>query len=63
MISLSIKPYCESCGDFEADVENPTKLYFDSDKPLLSGDTVIRCKNRELCDRIRRYYNDVHEEV
>ena len=62
MIILKVADYCASCGDFEADVENPTKLYFDSDKPLLAGDTVIRCGHRELCDRIRRYYDDVHEE-
>ena len=61
MIILSIKPYCESCGDFEADVEKTKKLYFD-DEPMLMGDTVIRCKHRELCDRIRRYHNDNKEE-
>ena len=55
MICLKVADYCASCGDFEADVEHPTKLYFDSDKPLLSGDTVIRCKHRGQCDRIRRY--------
>lgn len=62
MIILSIKPYCESCGDFEADVEKSKELYFDDGEPMLrNGETVIRCKNRELCDRIRRHYNDKEE--
>ena len=62
MICLKVADYCASCGDFEADVEHPTKLYFDSDKPLLSGDTVIRCKHRGQCDRIRRYRLDDNKE-
>lgn len=62
MIILSIQPYCETCGDFEADVERPTKLKFVSFEPLIAGNTVIRCKHRELCDRIRRYHNDNKEE-
>ena len=61
MIILKVADYCASCGDFEADVERPRKLYFGDDF-LLSGDTIIRCEHRELCDRIRRYHNDNKEE-
>lgn len=55
-IRLEVQPYCENCLIFEADVENPKKLYTIADPSTISiGDTIIRCSNRNLCAGLKRY--------
>lgn len=54
-IRLEIKPYCEDCAEFEADVEKPTTYYADLERYAQFGDTVIRCEHRTLCARLKDY--------
>lgn len=51
MIKLDIKPYCEECMDFEAETEYPNTWY-ENNREIPAGDTVIRCRHRSLCSRI-----------
>lgn len=60
MIKLALMPYCDDCPYFEADVEKPERIQgfiFESDEivEMNRGDTYIRCKNREICEKIKRY--------
>lgn len=60
MIFLDVKDYCQNnCESFEADVEK-TGLYADS-KPYVN-DTIVRCKHRELCERMRIQFSHPNEE-
>lgn len=60
MITLDVKPYCQSCLDFEPDVEKPEKLYGESIEYIIS-DTVIRCRYRKRCEAIKRYLDKQKE--
>ena len=55
MIRLEVQPYCESCMDFEADVEKPSTLICSDGVFEMTGDTIVRCENRERCERIRQF--------
>ena len=55
MIKLELKPYCQSCPEFEPCSE---KLYADE----ISVATVIRCENAEICNRIEKYLKSMMEE-
>lgn len=55
MIRLEIKPYCENCMEFEADVEKPALIYADFSLYEQIGDTVIRCKHRTHCAWVMEY--------
>ena len=55
MIRLETRPYCESCMDFEADVDKPSVLIGSDGVFEIVGDIVVRCKNRERCERIRNH--------
>lgn len=65
MITLDVKPYCQSCLDFEPDVEKPEKLYAESmdgeEIELILSNTVIRCKYRKRCEAIKRYLDKQKE--
>ena len=54
MIKIDVKPYCQDCQIFEADVSNAYKTIND-DGEFDITDTVIRCKRRNLCLDIKRY--------
>jgi hypothetical protein len=41
MIRVEVQDYCQSCLEFEPDVERPTQFYADS-KVVKQTDTVIR---------------------
>lgn len=68
MIFLDVKQYCHKCAHFEADVEKETKehiikriTYVETvNKP--TGNTIVRCKHRELCERIRIEFSHPNEE-
>ena len=47
MIDLKVKPYCQTCPEFQPCSE---KLYADG----ISVATVIRCENAEICNRIEK---------
>ena len=60
MIKLALMPYCADCPYFEADVEKPErvqKFVVEEDEFVERncGDTYVRCKNRGICEKIRRY--------
>lgn len=61
MIKLDIQPYCESCMDFQPDVERPVKMHSGDD--VIQTDTVVRCSNRGRCEAIRRYLERQHVEA
>lgn len=50
MINIKLKPYCQSCPEFEPCSE---KLY---------ADTILSCEHMELCDQIEQYLKSVMEE-
>lgn len=65
-IRLEVKPYCDSCLDFDADVTKPEKttLYCDGSDPVLTIqlDTVVRCKYAKRCEAIKRYLEKQKED-
>ena len=52
MILLDVKEYCQSCTEFEPEVEKPTNFYANFEKYMSVGDTVIRCEHRNRCEKI-----------
>lgn len=63
MIKLALMRYCDDCPYFEADVEKPERVQHfvvEEDEFVESnyGNTYVRCKNREICEKIRRYLKE-----
>lgn len=54
MIRVEVQDYCQSCPEFEPDVERSTQIYADF-KVVGQTDTVIRCEHRTRCENIKRY--------
>lgn len=54
MILVEVKPYCNNCLHFEADVENASQL-FAGDAVYAVTDTIVRCKSRNRCESIVSY--------
>ena len=54
MIRVEVQDYCQSCLEFEPDVENPT-LFYAAFEVVEQTDTVIRCKHRTRCENIKHY--------
>lgn len=52
LIDLKVEPYCHNCTLFEVDVERD-KNYANNE--LVSVDTTIFCKHRELCTTLKKY--------
>lgn len=50
MININLKPYCQSCPEFEPCSEK------------ISVDTVVSCEHMDLCDQIEQYLKSVMEE-
>lgn len=55
MININLKPYCQSCPEFEPCSE---KIYADE----ISVDTMVSCEHMELCNRIEKYLKSMMEE-
>ena len=53
MIKVEVKEYCESCTEFDPDVEYPTNFYADCEVAYMT-DTIVRCKDRHKCENIHR---------
>lgn len=53
MIKVEVKEYCESCTEFDPDVEYPTNFYANSEVAYMT-DTIVRCKDRRKCENIHR---------
>ena len=51
MISVKVKPYCEDCPDFSAEVESYNLC---AGGKIISNHT-IRCKHQCGCERIEKY--------
>ncbi len=63
MIRLALMHYCDDCPYFEADVQKPgrvQKFVVEEDEFVERnyGNTYVRCKNREICEKIRRYLKE-----
>jgi hypothetical protein len=56
MIRLEIRDYCADCPDFEPDVEKSQAL--ECGDEIIRSDTVIRCRYRKRCTRIKRYLEE-----
>ena len=50
-IVLDVKPYCDSCRNFEAD--SNTKTIYACDEPVIVN-TVVTCKHAQKCAQIER---------
>lgn len=61
MIFLDIKGYCQKCNYFEADVEKPKTLNCDGRK-IKIGDFIVRCKHRDICERMSLEFSHPNEE-
>lgn len=60
MIFLDVKQYCHNnCDDFETDVEKTSK-YADCNPD--NPDVIIRCKHRDICERMRIQFSHPNEE-
>ena len=53
LIRLEVEDYCQSCTEFEPDVEYPTNLYANLEV-VERTDTVIRCQSRHKCENLKR---------
>lgn len=64
MIFLDIKQYCNNnCRMFEADIEREEKTVTSTSRPAKTEvDTIIRCKNRDICERMRIEFGHPNEE-
>ena len=60
MIRVEVQDYCQSCLEFEPDVERPTQFYAASEV-VEQTDTVIRCKHRTRCENIKRHIDKEKE--
>lgn len=56
MIRLDVKPYCENCENFDADVE---KLYTANGMVL----THIQCSHANQCREIKNYLKNYKEKT
>ena len=54
MIKLDVRPYCECCPDFTAEVEGPNRVYV-GDEYIHESDTIVHCKYRRRCEAMVRY--------
>ena len=52
LIRLEVEDYCQSCTEFNPDVEEPTALYANREV-VARTDTVVRCKSRHKCENIK----------
>lgn len=61
MIRVEVQDYCQSCLEFEPDVERPTLLYAHNEV-VAQTDTVIRCKHCNRCENIKRFIEEKETE-
>ena len=54
MICLDVADYCQSCCEFDPDVEHPTQMFVGREI-VEQTDTVVRCAHRRRCEIIKRY--------
>lgn len=55
MINIDLKPYCQSCPEFEPCSE---KIYVGDEKYI-----TVTCEHMDLCDQIEQYLKSVKEEI
>lgn len=61
MIKLEVENYCQSCPEFEPDVDRNTQRYFAEDfnpfayepRVYTVCDTIVRCEHRVRCQCIK----------
>lgn len=60
MIFLDVKQYCQdNCYMFEADVDK-NELY--GNGKIVQCDCIIRCRHRDICERMRQKFSHPNEE-
>lgn len=66
MIKLEVETYCQTCPEFEPDVEKEVeeRMYYDAGwfdgKTVNICNAIVRCKYRNRCASIR---NDIEEKI
>lgn len=56
MIILEVQPYCDNCLNFQADVERPHRFYANGQLlEIEQTDTIVRCEDRNKCERMIQY--------
>ena len=55
MIKLDVADYCQSCPDFEADIEKYVYGYTNDVKAV---NTTIRCENSDRCRNMAKYLRE-----
>lgn len=57
MIKLNVAEYCHECPEFEVEIEKNTVEVYDFDEltTVEKTDTIVKCANCEMCDKIRQY--------
>ena len=62
MIFLDVKQYCQdNCWMFEAEVDKVSQLTKKNDE-LFNHDCIVRCKHRDICERMREKFSHPNEE-
>ena len=54
MIRVEVEKYCDNCNQFDPDVSYPVNAYSGSEV-YMTTDTVIRCKDRKRCERLKHH--------
>lgn len=66
MIKLEVETYCQTCPEFEPDVEKDVeeRMYYDSfwfdSKTVSICNTIVRCKHRNRCASI---HDDIEKKI
>ena len=63
MIKLKVDEYCHKCPSFTSDVESPLVAEsFDGSYKIAFGDTIVKCKNADICENIFEYLKSREKE-
>lgn len=60
MIKLQLADYCQDCTKMEPEREVTEAMLSQDLKSVNKGDTIIKCKNEELCRSIARYFDRIY---
>lgn len=56
MIKLDVCEYCQDCLEFDPCVtDRPDLLYVDNKPYGFICDTIVKCKNRYMCETLYKY--------
>lgn len=55
MIRVEVREYCHDCFDFDPNITHPESFMLTDGTTIGQTDTIIRCRDRNKCENIRRY--------